>query len=434
MKFKLKENIKINKKYKEDNNKIYEDYINNFFNINNENNKNININGDEENLIKIPWNIQREINEKWFYVYNWIEAKEIKQKIQLEFLKTLPWLWFLWIVFLLIWISMWKIEWVIFVTTLLMVSYTIILSISKAIEWSKISHLILTTSHYSLNKKIKKIEDWGYIKLENDILKISKDFNEPLFWKNWTQILLKEETKKTSDLIFDWFNAINKVWGKSKEAMQVKSVILIIYITFIVSAWILYFFWILISLFFWIFINFITKKYLIAKWNIIVFIEEKFKDIEKHSSLLKQAGNSLTNRLIEARNNQWQDWLLLKINKGIEVVNKEVNSAMNENLQLINKIKESSFNSIFNYWIYNSWLKQKIANPIKWIIKILETNISIIEDEIKNNSITINNLKDNKLISNVELSNVRLNMKKEEIQWYLINMNWYLLKLNIIDK
>lgn len=432
MKFKLKENPKINKKYKEDNNKIYEDYINNFFNINNENNKNIN--SKEENIIKIPWNIQREINEKWFYVYNWIEAKEIKQKIQLEFLKTLPWLWFLWIIFLLIWISMWKIEWVIFVTTFLMVSYTIILSISKAIEWAKISHLILTTSHYSLNKKIRKIEDWGYIKLENDILKISKDFNEPLFWKNWTQILLKDETKKTSDLIFDWFNAINKVWGKSKEAMQVKFVILIIYITFIVSAWILYFFWILISLFIWLFINFITKKYLIAKWNIIVFIEEKFKDIEKHSSLLKQAENSLTNRLIEARNNQWQDWLLLKINKGIEVVNKEVNSAMDKNLQLINKIKESSFNSIFNYWIYNSWLKQKIANPIKWIIKMLETNIFIIEEEIKNNSTTINNLKDNKLISNVELSNVRLNMKKEEIQWYLINMNWYLLKLNIIDK
>ena len=41
----------------------------------------------------IPENIQKDINEKWFYLYNWIWEQDVKQSIERDFLKLIEKLW-----------------------------------------------------------------------------------------------------------------------------------------------------------------------------------------------------------------------------------------------------------------------------------------------------------------------------------------------------
>lgn len=390
----------------------------------------------EKNIYKIPENIQKEINEKWFFVYNWIDEKEIKTSIQIDFLEklyyaSLPIL----IIFGAIWffvqssskLLILTIWWLIGFLSIIMIIYLIIISIKITLKAWKISHLIITNKYFSINKKILELQDWNKIILDKETQKIWETFHEELF-KN-------SELKEKKDLVF------KSLIKKSEENFytilkfaedidkRLASLVYIIFGAFWVASFLIYIVWIFFAAILWIFINFTIRKYLIFKWNKILKINEDFKEIEKFSLNLINEKEILQKNLFEASENEWKDGLLLKINSWIEKVNKNANNSVNKNLELIKELKASDFDKIFDYNLYNSWLKKQISTPIIWIIELLEKNIKVLDNQIFENEKIVQNTENinnqNQIIFSIE----RLKSRKNEIEKHIFTMKSYLEKL-----
>ena len=265
----------------------------------------------EKNIYKIPENIQKEINEKWFFVYNWIDEKEIKTSIQIDFLEklyyaSLPIL----IIFGAIWffvqssskLLILTIWWLIGFLSIIMIIYLIIISIKITLKAWKISHLIITNKYFSINKKILELQDWNKIILDKETQKIWETFHEELF-KN-------SELKEKKDLVF------KSLIKKSEENFytilkfaedidkRLASLVYIIFGAFWVASFLIYIVWIFFAAILWIFINFTIRKYLIFKWNKILKINEDFKEIEKFSLNLINEKEILQKNLFEASENE----------------------------------------------------------------------------------------------------------------------------------
>ena len=205
----------------------------------------------------------------------------------------------------------------------------------------------------------------------------------------------------------------------------------LVYIAFVIAMGIIYFFGIFITAIFWIFINFLIKSYLIWKWNLVLLINEYFKDIEKYSSNLKESKQTLSKELEQAKENDWSEWRLTKINKWLWITNKIANKAFDESQKLVEEIRNSEYNQIFDYNLYNSWLNKQLSEPMQGIYDILEENADLIKNEILKNNETLQNSNDEKLKWHLELANKRLEMKKEQIDSQKNNIFLYLQKIKI---
>ena len=117
----------------------------------------------EWRYFKIPEEVQKEVDERWFFVYQWIDDKEVKKSIELDFLSKMLWLWPLWLTIMVILAFSGLISttiWFLVVFSALLIIYLLFLSIFRAIRASKISFLVITNNYYSINQKVWEITDW----------------------------------------------------------------------------------------------------------------------------------------------------------------------------------------------------------------------------------------------------------------------------------
>ena len=391
---------------------------------------------EKTEAIAIPKSILDEVWEKWFYVYERISNQEVKTSIQIDFMKMMRIFWPIWVILAFLSFVIWNIFWVILFIgfiSILMVIYVTILSIYKSIQASKISNVIITNKYFSVNKKIWKIKDKYLIELDKQSAILGKSFWEELFLKS----NLWEKKKSLSSELVSQFSAgsswiFRDSWfGNNGKEGSFKIMLFLVYIAFVIAMGIIYFFGIFITAIFWIFINFLIKSYLIWKWNLVLLINEYFKDIEKYSSNLKESKQILSKELEQAKENDWSEWRLTKINKWLWTTNKIANKAFDESQKLVEEIRNSEYNQIFDYNLYNSWLNKQLSEPMQGIYDILEENANLIKNEILKNNETLQNSNDEKLKWHLELANKRLEMKKEQIDSQKNNIFLYLQKIKI---
>ena len=98
---------------------------------------------------------------------------------------------------------------------------------------------------------------------------------------------------------------------------------------------------------------------------------------------------------------------------------------------MVEEIRNSEYNQIFDYNLYNSWLNKQLSEPMQGIYDILEENTNLIKNEILKNNETLQNSNDEKLKWHLELANKRLEMKKEQIDSQKNNIFLYLQKIKI---
>lgn len=385
---------------------------------------------------EIPQFIVSKIEEKWFYLYEWIDENEVKTSVEISFLKSLIFLWpIALIIMTLLWFALDILSSIIFLIffCIILVIYLSVLSIKKSILASKINFLVITDKYYSVNRKIWKIENWE-IFIDSETLQYSKKFEEEPF----SESKLTKRKESIKGKYYFWLKKWLKWWEefldsdllRSKDFAQIAGIIIIILLAFSIAMSIIYFFGIALVTLFWIFLAFLNKKYLIWKWHLVLLINQHFEKIENFSKILEEEKIFLSKNLIEAKQNHWQDWLLLKINEWIEKINKNAKNAMIENEKLLKTLKNSEYNEIFNYEIYNSWLKKQIKEPIKWIINLLSENIFYIEDEVKKIEKNQENTEKN-FSANLEVAKKRLFLKKDSIQKQIDVLKIYLEKLKV---
>jgi hypothetical protein len=387
----------------------------------------------------IPENIKKDISEKWFYMYNWIWEKDVKQSIERDFLKIIKSVWPVVSIILLLPATFLMIAgaipvWIIyFFSALALINFVLllylgVLSIIRSNILRKNAYVLMTDSSISVNWKIKKLNEFDINEL--DIKKISDTFEEDIF--NISRI---ETTKKwffdqVLWQIWDWYSKIFKFTSwRSKNSWQIMIVWLGLYTVYAFSLWLIYFVWIFFVWIFWNILSVINKKIMLISWHEITSINSNFENIDSSSKNLLKEKNNLSNLLGEAMQNDWKDSLLTKINSWIENINKNASYAVDTSIKLKKKIKESIYKEMFNFWIYNSWIKKEILVPLFQIIALLEKNLNILKEQ--NISITeqIKVTPDPSLSWPLVASKTRIEMRIVEIEKHISSINGYIEKL-----
>lgn len=389
--------------------------------------------------LSIPENIKTTINERWFYLYEWIWVNDLKLSIERDFLKYMNILglplaiivlipsvifiyaiWILFLPFFFLWL---------FLINFFLLVFLAILSIKRSFILSKNAYVLLTDSHISLNWKIWKLSDFNINSKE--IKYISNLFEEEIFQPSYIDITKGSFYEDVKKKLFSWYKNIMRFWNsRSREIWNLMILVLALYSAYAISLWIIYFFWIIFIWLLWILLSIINKKILLISGHEVISINDKFEYIDENSNKLNIRKEEILELLNDAKNNDWKDSLLTKINSWIEDINKYASNSIDTSLVLKKQIKDSKYSEMFNFSIYNSWIKKQIYEPLKEINNLLEKNL----DNLKNKKIEINNqiqeTKEDSLKGWLISSEKRIEIRIEEFDKHLLNIKSYLEKLS----
>jgi hypothetical protein len=372
----------------------------------------------------VPGKIQDEINEKWFSLYNWIWEKDVKMSIERDFLKYISKFWTIVAVTLILpsivllyiespFFYIYFFWWIWFINALSLI-FLIIISIKRSNILRKNSNILVTDSSISINWKIRKLENNKIISNQN-LNEIWELFEEKLFKNSNIEKTKNWFLKQVKDQLTKWYSLIMKMWKWwGKDSWKAVLLLLVLYSIYSFSLWIIYFIWILTIWVFWIFISIINKLILLKTGHEITVINDNFENIDSDSKSLIKEKNNLSKLLTDAIKNDWKDSLLKKINSWIENINNHASDAIETSIVLKKDIKKSKYKEMFNFNIYNSWIKKQIYTPLKQILELLENNLDV--------------LKENKIKIEKQITNTI----EKSLQWALI-ANKKRIEMKIID-
>lgn len=395
---------------------------------------------EEKNLdFSLPSHIKEEVNNKWFYLYEWISPKDVKMSIERDFLKLLNIIWLplaivitlLGVIFLdsvFIFLFYWQFIFVVFIILLI---YLLFSSIRKSYLFSKNAFLVLTDKYLLLNWKISNVENTKEI-LWKDIVKISKVFEENLFSESRIDKSKNELYKKVLSKLYSWYERIFKIMLKwnNKNMVWFGLLAWIFYTFYAILMCVIYFIWISFVWIVWIFITWINELILYKLWHEFTIINSLFLEIWRSSDNIKNEKDNLLNNLENAKKNEWKDWLLTNINDWITKINSSANNAINDSIMLKEKLFKSKHREIFNYWIYNNWIKKQVLEPLKEIYNLVKTNLDILVQTTDTVGKQILQTSDDSYKWVLNAQKVRLEMRIEELKKHLELINVYITKIS----
>lgn len=393
---------------------------------------------NKDKKITLPPSIKEAVDTKGFHLYEWISPKDVKKSIERDFLKILNYIWiplaiisvlaggiFYQNFFLMFSVFFWIILWASF----LILIYLFFVAIKRSILLTKNAYVIITDTSLSINGIIVPHSEFSSI--ENEIFDISSDFDEKLFAESNLDINkwgLLQSIKKKLALWYTWI--FRTFWrGRWKGAAQALIIILVLYTIYVIAMAFVYFVgafavWIFSSI-----LTIINRFVLLKTWNEVLTINALFEEIDEDSLVIENEKNKLLDNLSNAKNNEWMDALLTKINDGIITINKATNNAIETNIKLKSKLKKSRYSEMFNFKLYNSWIRKQILDPLTEIYEILELNDKILFDTIGSMEKQISETQEVSLQAPLIMQKKRLEMKKEEIERYINMIAKYLYKL-----
>ena len=387
----------------------------------------------------IPKIIQKDINEKWFHLYNWIWEDDVKLSIERDFLKYISKYWTaISISLILPALILWYISetlfyiyffWFLWIINIVLLLFLTLISIKRSSILRKNAQVLITDSSISINWKIRKLQNNKIVSNEN-LDWIWKLFEEKIFQESNIGKTKKWFFTQVVDQITEWFAFIFKSWKwSSRDSQKGMLVLLVLYLIYTISISIIYFFWILFIWIFWIFLSFINKKILLISGHKITSINNGFENIDSYSKELIKEKNNLSNLLDNAMNNDWKDSLLTKINDWIENINLYASRSVDRSLELKKEIKTSKYKEMFNFSIYNSWIKKQIYIPLEQIVKLLEKNLGILKTKKESIKKQILQTKDPSLQCPLIANKKRIEMRIVEIEKHIKKINIYMNKL-----
>lgn len=388
----------------------------------------------------IPENIQNTVNERWFYLYQWIWEKDVKNSIERDFLKYIKNFWTILAVILIIPSAILFFAknmvlffsfffWFLLLINFIFIFFLIILAIKRSSILRKNANVLITDSYISINWKIEKLDN-NKINNNNKIQEISELFEEEIFKESNIEKTKKWFLWQVMEEIWSWFWKIVKIWdSRSRDSWQLVLVLVALYAFYALSLWLIYFVWIFFIWIFWNILSIINKRILLATGHKITSINKLFEDIDEYSKKIIVEKDNLSIQLKEAMNNDWNDWLLNKINQWLENINKYAENSVNTNVKLKNEINISKYKEMFNFSIYNSWIKKQILTPLEQISELLNKNLDILIENKNSIEKQINETTDISLKWPLVASKTRIEMKIIEIEKHVERISVYIEKL-----
>jgi hypothetical protein len=122
----------------------------------------------------------------------------------------------------------------------------------------------------------------------------------------------------------------------------------------------------------------IAHIFLKASNNIEYKIQDLFSSIDSKSNHLARSKSTVIDLLDEAKQNEWKDGLLTKLNESLELIATLSSQSVDNTAELRRTLEDSKYKDIFNFVKYGSWVKKQILEPIESILSLLEKNKSTI--------------------------------------------------------
>ena len=388
----------------------------------------------------IPTEIQKNINERWFHLYQWIWTSDVKASIERDFLKYIKKIWIILAVLLIVPSALLYFTggiillfifflWFLSIINLIFIITLWILAIKRSSILRKNAYVLITDSSISINWKIEKLDNYK-INDDEQIKKISELFEEELFKESNIEKTKKWIFEQVKDDIWEWYSFIFKMWKwNSKNSWQIMLLLLALYTIYALSLWAIYFIWIIFVWVFWNILSNINKKVLLIKGHKITTINKYFEDIDMFSEKIVIEKENLSTLLNNAMNNDWQDWLLTQINSWLEEINKYADNSVNTNLKLKDAINSSTYKEMFNFFIYNSWIKKQIIIPLEQIFELLNKNLEILKQNKISIEKQINETLDPSFKWPLIASKTRMEMKIVDIDKHVERISVYIEKL-----
>lgn len=326
---------------------------------------------------------KHEIDKKWFYLYPWISAGEVKTSVERDYLQILSKVWLgVGIVAIIMgflggWLSLlgfftfFSILWVFYTFVFL---YLFFVALRRSFMLMNTANVVLTDRAISFGWDIipyEKIESY-----KRTIQKWENEFQEPLFLPSHLKDVKNSLMKETVDTIGKWWKMLFNTLGRSQnrysgQAFMVLTVFGLVYtwVMALVYFWGLFFVWIfsLLMMFIWRFVMRLS-------WHTVRRINDGFENIDALAHALKESNERLVENLRKARENEWKDALLTNINSGIESINASAKQSLDASKKLRNTLESSQYKSVFNFDTYTGWIRTQIILPLRDIRDLLTQN------------------------------------------------------------
>lgn len=399
------------------------------------------LNKKEKTTFTIPSFIKNDINEKWFYMYQYISSDEVKTSIQRDFLKIIDKFWVILSLliiipaaFLVLIENIFVFHFIFFTIiflNLLFIPYLLFLGIKRSNILRNNAYITITTTHISIDWQIIKIGEKIPEKLLKSITKTENIFEEKLFQESHITKSKDNLFQNVIEQIKKWYKKIFSIlsWRSSRNSLQLILVLTVIYTVYNIVLFFIYIIQIFVIYIFWIVLNYISKKILIKAGHEIIIINDLFEKIDKNSKELIIEKESLSKKLKEALDNDWKDALLLKINNLLEKINKNAINSTNSNIKLKECIKDSKYKEMFEFNIYNSWIKKQLITPLTEIKDLLQKNLDKLILNKENIEKQIINTMDESLKWPLKLTKQRSIMRIEELKNNIASIQEYINKL-----
>ncbi len=347
--------------------------------------------------------IEKEIEEKGFSVYNYISLKELFLTVQRDYLEilsiiNLPF----WIITIVLWVIWYLWETFSLFFYFLFFSYIIIFIILavklilRAYYFMKITDVVYTENWiilwnelYKYNDEdnlFKKLSEYSdmfeeFLSKPSSLRKIIRMKKKWILDENWN--LLSNSVEITSDFWKDW--------------VQLAIPVVISQFIYIIFLYLFYYFW----YFFWIIIFSIINVFLkiILKFskNKEVAIKWKLEDIDSSFKNMSKIEKILSNKISNFKSWEISD-ISSSVDKNFSNFYSEVIFIFNEKKKLFNLIKKSKFKDFVNFEKLEKYLKNNFNKPVLEMISMLEKFRKLLEKQIellritqKNNNTKINN-------------------------------------------
>lgn len=387
----------------------------------------------EKKYIQIPDEIQTQVNERGFYLYNWIGANDVKASIERDFLKILGYVGFpfavIAILSFVLTMNPFVFLWVTFAFSILFMVYLSFLWFFRGIKLSKNGYVVVTDTALSVNGKIVKLDEMQ--NFSQELSSIENEFEETLFKPSNLQIsksnFLKNLKQKISDGYANIFRFSNSFWGQKWGNLLFLA--LAAYTIFIIVMAGVYVLWSFLIMIFGVFINIISRYILMKSGDEVVHIQNLFEKIHFESNTISHEKDLVLIHLENAMQDDWQEWMIKDINTSIENISQKTNSVIELNNELKKRLETSKYASIFNFWIYNNWIKTQVREPLQSIENLLEKNILTLKSTLLWINNQISQTPDDRLKWSLLLQEKRLEMQLKEVERYKTVISSYLQRI-----
>lgn len=385
--------------------------------------------------------IKEQVDERWFYLYDWISPDELRMSVQADYLSivksaSIPlavitfimgfiglgvW-WFIgvfWLILLTLWV---------FYTFVFL--YLVLKMIRRSYLYTRGADVIITDNHYVSWGNIIRKDDFTWQKEAFEVME--KLFREPLFepsrLKEYIAIERKWLFDQLKEIAYGGGKVIENLW-RSRDSGGIIMVLLVGGLLYGGMMALVYFLWVFFVAIAAHIFSWIAHRILLATNNLEHEIQTLFVDITESSIELKKEKKSSISLLTEAGRNEWKENLSGKIEDSFEIIAKWAEVATKKSVELEKLLSDSKYKDIFNFTKYGGWIKTQILEPLREIHELLEKNNDTLEGILSQIEEQIRETNSPSLKKPLELQKERIKIQLESFKKMITMIDGYLTQL-----